>query len=441
MLTLLPIWFGLSPMNFQTKYASYLSQRLPFFYGWVIVGCAGCAAFARQGAAVATLSVFVTPMSDEFGWSRTEFSGAVSLGGLLAALSAPAVGVLADRRGSGVILTLAALVLGCAALALSHTNSLIWFYIAFCIGRMTFASPFDIGISSAVAQWFVRLRGQAMSYINVVFSLSLAAMPVIAYSAMSEDGWRNGWFMIAIIVFTLGVAPNLLLMVRRPEDIGLTPDPDSALSPSDTSPAQSFVEPNFTRGQALRTPSLWLIMGFTVFIFPVQAGISLHQIPHLVERGLSPLVAVSAVSIQSIIGALSGLLFGLFARRYSARLGLCIGALAMSLSALILLTVTVPWQAFVGTGLFGFGIAGILTLLPVIWAEYYGRENFGAIRGITLPVQVLAQASGPLIAGVFRDLSDNYDTSLSLFAGSAVIAAAFAFLARPPSPASENGYN
>ncbi|MBT5108484.1 MAG: MFS transporter [Rhodospirillaceae bacterium] len=420
-------------MNFSTRTAYHLSRRLPIFYGWVIVGCAGCAAFVRQGAAVATLSVFVTPMSDEFGWSRTEFSGAVSLGGLLAALTAPAIGVLADRRGSGMILSVAALVLGTAALALSQTNSLIWFYIAFCIARMTFASPFDIGISSAVAQWFVRLRGQAMSYINVVFSISLAMMPVIAYTAMSAGDWRDGWLTIAIVVFTIGVAPNLLLLARRPEDIGLTPDPESARLPVDPENAAApIIEPSFTRAQALRTPALWFIMGFTVFIFPVQAGISLHQIPHLVERGLSPLVAVSAVSSQSIVGAVSGVAFGLFARRYSARLGLCIGALAMSMSALVLLNVDHAWQAFAATSLFGFGIAGILTLLPVIWAEYYGRANFGAIRGVTLPVQVLAQASGPLIAGVLRDWHNDYSLSLSLFAGFAIAAAGLAFLARPP---------
>ncbi len=420
-------------MNLPTRVAYNLSRRLPFYYGWVIVGCAGCSAFVRQGAAVATLSVFVTPMSFEFGWSRAEFSGAVSLGGLLAALTAPAIGVLSDRRGSGMILSVAALVLGGAALALAQTNSLIWFYIAFCIARMTFASPFDIGISSAVAQWFVRLRGQAMSYINVVYSISLSMMPVIAFTAMSNGNWRNGWFAIAILVLAIGVAPNLLLLARRPEDIGLTPDPKfrrRSVKPGRV--AAAINEPKFTRAEALRTPALWFIMGFTVFIFPVQAGISLHQIPHLVERGLSPLVAVSALSSQSIIGAVAGVAFGLLARRYSARIGLCIGAISMSMSAIILLMVGSAWQAFLATGLFGFGIAGILTLLPVIWAEYYGRENFGAIRGVTLPVQVLAQASGPLIAGFLRDWTNDYNTSLSLFTIFAIIAAGLVFFARPP---------
>ena len=77
-----------------------LSARLPFFYGWVVLACLCCAGFSRQGGATATLSVFVEPLTREFGWSRTALSGAVSLGGLLAALASPLIGPLVDRHGS-----------------------------------------------------------------------------------------------------------------------------------------------------------------------------------------------------------------------------------------------------------------------------------------------------------------------------------------------------
>ena len=72
----------------------------PFFYGWLIVACAACANFARQGAAVATLSMFVVPMTLEFDWSRSAISGAVSLGGVLGALTAPYLGAMVDRTGA-----------------------------------------------------------------------------------------------------------------------------------------------------------------------------------------------------------------------------------------------------------------------------------------------------------------------------------------------------
>jgi hypothetical protein len=52
-----------------------LSGRLPFFYGWVVLACLCCAGFARQGPAVATLSIFVEPLTREISWSRTALSG------------------------------------------------------------------------------------------------------------------------------------------------------------------------------------------------------------------------------------------------------------------------------------------------------------------------------------------------------------------------------
>ena len=36
-----------------------IAPRLPFYYGWVVLGCLCLTGFARQGPAVAVLSVFV----------------------------------------------------------------------------------------------------------------------------------------------------------------------------------------------------------------------------------------------------------------------------------------------------------------------------------------------------------------------------------------------
>jgi len=142
-----------------------LSGRLPFFYGWVILGCLCCAGFARQGPAVATLSIFVEPLSREFGWSRAALSGAVSLGGVLAALASPLIGPWVDRHGSRATLSLAVLVTGAAMLLLSLTPSLLVFYLLFCIARMNWGArstsastrPLTIG-SSPVGRWRTRSR-------------------------------------------------------------------------------------------------------------------------------------------------------------------------------------------------------------------------------------------------------------------------------------------
>ncbi|HEX5959553.1 MAG TPA: MFS transporter, partial [Hyphomicrobiaceae bacterium] len=164
--------------------APRLAASLPFWYGWVVLACLCCAGFARQGPSVASLSIFIDPLTREFGWSRTALSGAVSLGGLLAAVVTPLIGPLLDRRGSRLVLCLAVLVNGVALLLLSLTPSLLVFYLLFCVARMNWAGPFDIGIYGALAKWFVGRRAFAASTATLAQMAGLVAMPLIAQLAI-----------------------------------------------------------------------------------------------------------------------------------------------------------------------------------------------------------------------------------------------------------------
>ena len=93
-----------------------------------------------------------------------------------------------------------------------------------------------------------------------------------------------------------------------------------------------------------------------------------------------------------------------------------------------------PLQGMVAAALFGIGIGGMLTLLPVAWADYFGRANYGAIRGLALSAQVLAQAAGPLSSGVLHDWTGNYTRSLECFAALSALSIAAALAARRPTP-------
>ena len=191
----------------------YLAGRLPFFYGWVVLGCAACAGFARQGPAVATLTIFVVPMTTEFGWSSSEMSGAVALGGILAAVTSPMLGPLVDRHGARVMLCSAVLITGMAALLLSQTSSLLMFYLFFCVARMNFAGPFDLGIYGAVNSWFIRRRPIANSMVTAALMIGLTSMPLIAHFAMEKGGWRAGWIAVGMTVLLVGFLFIFLLMV------------------------------------------------------------------------------------------------------------------------------------------------------------------------------------------------------------------------------------
>jgi OFA family oxalate/formate antiporter-like MFS transporter len=409
-----------------------LIRRLPFHYGWIILACACCAGFSRAGGGVATLSIFVEPMTRDFGWSRTALSGAVSLGGLLAAVSSPTLGRMLDRMGARLLLCLAVLLTGVANMLLSLTGSLLMFYLLFCVARLNFAGPFDLGIYGAVNNWFVTRRALATSIATLAQMAGLVALPLIAQAAILRDGWRAGWLAVGIAVLVIGFFPNWLLMVRRPEDVGLVPD--RRIVPHATPVSTRATEPSFSRRQALRTSAFWLLCLFTLFAYPVQAGVSLHQAPFLVERGLTPTMAATIVSTFSFMSGVASLGFGFFPRSLPIRYALALSGIALSVGTFGLLGVNSPHQGFLAAAMFGVGVGGLLTLLPIAWADYYGRLSYGAIRGIALSVQVLAQASGPLLSGILRDWSGGYDLSLQCFFVLSCLSVVAALLAREPHP-------
>lgn len=406
-----------------------IAARISFHYGWIVLACLCCAGFARQGPAVATLSIFVEPLTREFGWSRTALSGAVSLGGVLAALVSPLIGPLLDRRGSRLVLCLAVLTNGAALLLLSLTPSLLIFYLLFCIARMNWAGPFDLGIYGALNNWFVARRTAAASIANLAQMLGLVAMPLIAQFAISHDGWRLGWIALGVVTLVVGFLPVWLLLVRRPEDMGLRPDAEPAAKPGEAAPK---AEQSFSRRQAMRMPAFWLLMLFTVMVYPVQAGVSLHQAPHLVQRGLDAVTAAMIVSSFSLMSVMATIACGFLPRRVPIRFPLALAGAVAAVGTLLMPSIVSAADGLLAVGLFGAGIGAVLTLIPIAWANYFGRANYGAIRGIALSTQVLAQASGPLLSGVLYDWTGAYTLSLHVFTVLSLLSVLAVLLARQP---------
>ena len=415
-----------------------LAARLPFFYGWVILGCVCAAGFSRQGPAVATLSIFIEPMTAEFGWSRTEISGAVSIGGILGALVSPLLGPFLDRNGARAVLCFAVLLTAIPLLLLSFVESLLVFYLLYCIARMNFAGPYDLGIYGSIVNWFVRRRTFVTSISTVALMSGLVAMPMIAHLVMQASDWRSAWLAVGATVLVIGFLPTWLLHVRRPEDIGQRPDgkrPQARVTESHAGTPTASREPAFTRRQAVATPAFWLLSLFTLLVYPVQSGISLHQAPFLIERGLDPAVAAAAVSTFALLSGISGFGFGFWPRRLGLRSALALVGLAFGASCALMLTVRDAPTAYLATGLFGVGVGGLITTLPIAWADYFGRRSFGAIRGVALTIQVGAQAAGPVLSGVLRDTTGSYDASLVTFAVLGFSGLGAALLASPPKSA------
>ena len=119
--------------------------------------------FVRNAAATLTIAVFVFPMSEDLGWSRTLIVGAAAAAGFISMFVSPIAGWIQQKFGARVLMSTSVFLLGAVILSLRWTTSPITFYLLFGIGRLIFQAPLQISASTAVAQWFVRLRGRSSS--------------------------------------------------------------------------------------------------------------------------------------------------------------------------------------------------------------------------------------------------------------------------------------
>ena len=412
--------------------AQRLAHRLPFYYGWVVLYSAATTQVVRNSAASLTIAVFMIPLADDLGWSRTLIAGAASVGGLVASGVSPLVGWLVDRYGARQVLAASVFIMGLSTIALAWATVPVAFYIAYGISRVIFASPVPIGASVVVSRWFVRMRGRTNGILFASHSIGLIAFPLIASAVIASRGWQDAWIVLGALVWIIALVPVTFLIVQRPEDLGLRPDGDAEPSATDTAGAPAPEEPAWTLKEAMRTPALWLLAAGVGTLFLVQAGINTHMAALLRDQGLSLFLSGVGLSLNAAFMGAGSLAWGWIAERLPVRYVLAGVSVAVAVPALLFLTADTTAKALAISSLFGFGVGGMLSVPPVAYADYYGRRSLGAIRGVTEPFTSLEQAVGAVASGIVYDLTGSYAIALIAFAILGGVTAAVILFARPP---------
>ena len=316
--------------------AQRLAHRLPFYYGWVVLYSAATTQVVRNSAASLTIAVFMIPLSDDLGWSRTLIAGAASVGGLVASGVSPLVGWLVDRYGARQVLAASVFIMGLSTIALAWATVPVAFYIAYGISRVIFASPVPIGASVVVSRWFVRMRGRTNGILFASHSIGLIAFPLIASAVIASRGWQDAWIVLGALVWIIALVPVTFLIVQRPEDLGLRPDGDAEPSATDTAGAPAPEEPAWTLKEAMRTPALWLLAAGVGTLFLVQAGINTHMAALLRDQGLSLFLSGVGLSLNAAFMGAGSLAWGWIAERLPARYVLAGVSVAVAVPALSL---------------------------------------------------------------------------------------------------------
>ena len=420
---------------------AYLSRRLPFYYGWLVLGSAGSSMFVRNAAGSLTFAVFVPLIADDTGWSRALIGGAAAVGGLLATGASPPVGWAIDRYGARVVLVMGIIIIGLSTMAMAWLSvHIAIFYAALAIGRIMFSSPLNVGPATVVGRWFVRQRGRATGLLFLSHSGGMVAFPLVATWVSVVWGWETAWIVLGLMVYAIALLPAALLIAQRPEDVGLLPDgddPDNSVNAVET-PAASEEQPadagiEWTTREALRTPALWVLALGTGFLFLLQSGTNTYQADLLRSKGIDLALSQLSIVVNAAGTGIGSLLWGRVVEKMRVSYTYAIVALVMALACGIFVVADTVLLTYLAAGLFGVAVAGILVVPPVAYANFFGRQSLGTIRGVTEPFTSLGQAIGAVASGlVFQFTGGSYVIAFIIYTALGVLTAAALLLARPP---------
>lgn len=422
-------------------------QRRAIFYGWYIVGVAFLAAFIHSEAVSSTLSVFIKPMTESLGWSRGMISGVRSFEQILEAVAAPLIGPIVDRHGGRILMVVGSLVAGAGFIAVAFTQDLWQFYTLRAIVTLGVLCFGGLVTHVAIANWFVRKRGRAFAISGLGGSLGTVIVIPVATWLILTLGWRATWALFGVFVWGLIVAPALLLMRRRPEDMGFRPDGDAVPDvPADRTspdmqdmrrsrqelPAVAREEITWNRSEAIRTRAFWVIVVVFGMSRLAAMGINLHLIPYLLDLGYSGGIAASVFVVRSGVGLFGNPIWGLAAERYDVRLLTFVKFVLQVLAVTTIVLAQSLGMVYAGFALYGIAQGGGGILTEIMFANYYGRLSLGAVRSLALPLQIAFSAGGPLLLGVSFDVTGSYTFAFSIIIGASMISAALILLATPP---------
>ena len=420
------------------------ATQAKFFYGWYIVGVGILVNIAGTFAFSSTLSIFLKPITQELGVSRGAFSLIRTFEIGVAAMIVPLLGSWIDRYGGRGVLVLGVLMEGAGLLLSSLVQSFWQFVLVRC--SLVIAGEALLGslvINVTIAQWFVRKRGRAMGIANLGTGIAKFSIPLLAASLFVLIGWRGTWAVFGVVAPLLVVAPALLFIRRSPEDIGLHPDGEAPIRRSHSLPerressttgqrATLTSDKVWTRAEALRLPTFWLLV-ITFGIASVGiAGLNLHIFSYVTDIGYSPLIAASFMSTIALTQLGSTLAWGLLADRFDIRKVSCIQFLIQGVGLVIAITSGQIHLAYLGFFLYGTGLAGSFVLREVIWANFFGRTSLGTVRGLSLFFSHLFAACGAPFFGFLHDRMGSYNLSFSIFSCALFTSAFLILLAKPP---------
>jgi len=383
--------------------------RARLFYGWVILGAAFLIIMMGIGL-IFSLSVFLPPLQEAFGWGRSTISAAALINWLVFGVASLGWGILSDRIGTRPVVLLGGILFGAGMLLTSRITEEWHLYLTFGVLGGVGISAFYVPLTSTVTRWFTKRRGLAVAIVSAGNGLGILVMSPLARILISTFGWRATFLIFGLLAWGI-VIPCALLIRNRPEDLGVTAYGGA--------PNEGRI--GMTPSEALRSRPFWLIAVAHFFCCAGHSGPIFHMVAHAMDLGIPKLAAATLLGWSGATSIPGRIATGLFADRYGAKTAL---VSLLTLQAAVVASYLVAHHVlslYAVSTFFGIAYGGVMPLYALVAREYFGDKVMGTAYGAIFFISSVGMGLGSYAGGWAFDILGNYHL---LYIASALMALA-----------------
>jgi MFS family permease len=384
-------------------------MRRKLFYGWYITIALAITETVSWGVVFYALEIFIIPMEQEFGWTRTQIAAIRSIAIFLSGVMAFPVGYWLDKYGSRFLMTTGSILATLLVFAWAFADTLtemymIWICMGIVMATILYEPSFVV-----VANWFVKRRGLALAI--VTFAAGFAStifLPLTEY-LYQQYGRQGAIVILGFILAAITIPLHAFVLRRRPQDMGLLPDGEKPLDSS--IPINDIKSPGMALGQVLGLRSFWwLTVAFTLASTAIY-GLRFHLIPYVTEQGYEPGVAAGVVGMVGAMQVLGRVIFAPLEMRFSVRVLVTVIMLLQTLTIGLLLIHSLPMLIiFVVT--FGATVGAATLARPALLATFYGPAQYGRISSVIAFFVIMGLTTGPILVSFIYEQFDSYSPAL-----------------------------
>ncbi len=406
------------------------------YFGWKTVIAGAIIACWGYGSWYYGMGALLLPLTQEFGWTRTQLTLAFSMRSIEGGLEGPIGGWLIDRYGERKI-TIISTIIACIGLVAVLYVKTIWQFVI--VWGFIVSLGFNLGlydtVNSAVAKWFHRDRSRAIGIVTIGGGLGAPVIVPIMAFIIQDYGWRSA--LIFVIISTAALCIPLAWFFMKdhpPEFYGMLPDGDHMNLKEGEEPVKVDYGYDFTPKEALKTKSFWMMLIAFMLNGGTLAMITIHQMAFHQSLGIDALAAAGILGLMATISLGGRFLTVTLGNKYTERQYIMLGYTLRTIGLVIFIYArTIPvimlFALFYGVG-YGITIPSQTSLR----ANYFGRKAYATITGYTTMFGAITNVAYPVFAAWIYDTTGSYIQAFWVVTALQAFAIVFMYLARKPEP-------